>query len=263
MGSESADQAPLAWYLYGLVAEPRQAYPGASGLDGTPVRVLPVAGLGVLAHACRPVAYASADRDTVLTWVQAHAAVLTDALERYRSVVPFAFNTIVRGLPDGEDPLDAWMADQQGAFERLLSRVRDRIEFGVHLTATVPPRGPQPATVLPDSVPAGVAYLLQTRRPSPPVWPPGWQGVAATCVRGLQARSEEVVARTPAQPPAAMPGASVTLLRAACLVRRAAVGAFLESLRSLDTPSGFGIEVTGPWPAYSFLDPLPRQADIG
>jgi hypothetical protein len=263
MGPESADPAHPAWYLYGLVAEPRQAYPGLSGLDGAQVRVLPVGGLEVLAHACRPVAYASADRDTVLAWVQAHAAVLADALERYRSVVPFAFNTIVRGLPDGEDPLDAWMAGQQETFERLLGRVRDRIEFGVHLTATLPPRGPQPAIDLPDSVPPGVAYLLQTRRPSPPVWPEGWQGQAAACARELQAHSEEVVARTPAQPPAASPGASVTLLRAACLVRRDGAGAFLDGVRSLDTPSGFGIEVTGPWPAYSFLDPLPRQAEIG
>ena len=245
-----SSETPTGLYLYGVVEGcPDRVSDGVIGLDGAQVRCLEIDGLGVLVHGCAAAPYASQDRETVVRWAAAHAAVLCGALVRYPAVLPFAFNTIVQG-PCPDQRLAQWIGDHRTDVCLLLDRLRGRVEYGVHIEVSAPPAPPE----VDPNLPAGVAYLLRYR-PRPKAWPSQWRQAA---VRRLQRLADVSVEVRGCVTPGPEPSCA-TLLRAACLVDMDAVGVFLCVAQEPPETEAFRIEVTGPWPAYSFLNPPPRD----
>ena len=241
-------------YLYGLVDEPIAFAPGCLGLDNATVSCLPFDGVGALVHCCPATPYASADRRTVVHWAEAHAAVLCDALARYPSVVPFAFNTIVRG-PRSEQRLAQWINEHRANVEYLFRRLRGRVEYGVRLEPAV--------SALPEQakedrdVPAGIAYILQGRS-RPKTWPPALRQAAQSAIDRLVGLCDEVRGGRTLEPES--DGCEV--FRLACLVDTKAIDAFINAVEQCHEFGALRIEVTGPWPAYSFLDqPPPNRVE--
>ncbi len=240
---------PTSLYLYGLVDEPLAFVPGCVGLENAMVSCLPFDGVGALVHSCPATPYASTERQTVVQWAQAHAAVLCDALARYPSVVPFAFNTIVRG-PRPEQRLAQWINEHRANVDYLLGRLRGRVEYGVRLEPTVFPIPEQ--TKEDRDVPAGIAYILQGRS-RPKTWPPALRHAAQSAMDRLVALCDEVRGGRTLEPES--DGCAV--FRLACLVDTRAIDAFINAVGQCREFEALRIEVTGPWPAYSFLDQPP------
>ncbi len=234
-----------ALYLYGVVEDPNGVDPVGTGLDGAAVLPVREGMLTLLAHRCRPLPYATEDRNTLLRWATAHAAVLNAALARYPAVAPFAFNTIMRGGDSGaRGAVGGWLRANRAELAALLERLRGRHEYAVRARVAV--RSPGGATGAGGSdVTPGIAYLLRT----------GGTGTqaeraraAVRCVARLRALSAEV--RVEAMPGG---GGAGDVLRASALVAAASASAFLNGVARLRGEDAEEVEVTGPWPPYSFV----------
>jgi len=237
-----------ACYLYGVVEDDGTRLPVWTGVAGHVVVGVRAGGLMALAHACPAQPFASDDRDTALRWVEEHAAVLDQALERYPALVPLRFNTLVGGTdgPAARAVRD-WLLREAPTLRAHLDRVRRRREYAVRFR----PASPDPGVAAPETGEAGpgTAYLLRGRREMEEA---GFRRsraaeLAEACLAEVRAAAEDVVVeRLTGEDPA-------VLLRCACLVADDRVGDFRAAMGRIAVVHGLVVEITGPWPGYSFM----------
>jgi hypothetical protein len=181
-----------------------------------PLRVVPAAGLGVVVE---PAGEDELDADAL--W---RRESLLEELMRERALLPVRLGTRVE---DDAAAVEA-VAPRRDELAAALDRVRGAVEVSVRAVAAPGPAGPAAA----GDTAAGPA-------PAAPL--PG-------AVEAVHARLSEL-ARDDAR------HEGPELLRAAYLVDRTAVDAFVAAVRELQREQpGLSLLCTGPWPPYSFAE---------
>jgi hypothetical protein len=198
--------------------------------------------------------------------VRAHHHVI-QALAAVCTTLPVRLATVYRN----DDGVRDLLADRADVFATTLRWLDGRTEYGVKVWAGRDPgrdNGARTAAGSPgDPVPAGVGAgatgtsYLQRRRADLAAQEAGWQRDAELSNDLHAALSAHAVAalrhRTHGAQAAGRPGRMV--LNGAYLIDRAAVADFPAAAEA--AVSGYdtgGLEVTGPWPPYSFAEG-PRQ----
>jgi hypothetical protein len=198
--------------------------------------------------------------------VRAHQDAL-DGLLPHGPIVPLRLATIC----SGELKVAELVAERAGALRASLAWLAGRAELGVKLfvheaalAERVAEASPAVRTLRDEigAKPAGAAYML--RRKLDKLAAAEVLRLSDACAAACHACLAELAVaqvRSPLRDRA--PGsAELMLLNAAYLVddeRRAAFVGELERLRAEYGPLGFRFELSGPWPAYNFLDPAPRE----
>lgn len=103
---------------------------GKKGIDGAEVYGIPSNGLYALVHDCPEEPYKSEDLEIVKKWVLAHQSVVEAASERFGTVVPFSFNTIIK---NGSAGVEGWLKSDSEMLNRKLAGLDGKLEFGVQL----------------------------------------------------------------------------------------------------------------------------------
>ena len=190
-----------------------------------------------------------ADREWLERMVRHHESVIEGLLDG-RTVVPMRFGSIF----STEDGLRSMLDDNADAFAVMLDRIRGRLEWGIRITA-------QRAALVRQLAPAasgaasGADYLRRRRAEMQADEKVGTEAgrLARELHEKLAHHAESAVVLQPRVP------APDTLVTAAYLVPLDDQEQFLACARNLDAEyDGFSIDVTGPWPAYSFIG-----ADVG
>ena len=180
-----------------------------------PLRVVPAAGLGVVVE---PAGEGELDADAL--W---RRESLLEELMRERALLPVRLGTRVE---DDAAAVEA-VAPRRDELAAALDRVRGAVEVSVRAVPAPGPAGPAAA----GDAAAGPA----------PAALPG-------AVEAVHARLSEL-ARDHAR------HEGPELLRAAYLVDRTAVDAFVAAVRELQREQpGLSLLCTGPWPPYSFAE---------
>lgn len=185
--------------------------------------------------------------------VRAHHRVV-ESLERTAPVLPMRFATLYRD----DRRVAALLRARAAEFRELLRHVAGCQEWGVKGYATAPPAEPAGA---PGRQPAaggrpGTAYLLRRREQRRSGAEQGEQALrdADEVHRELLGTRTVVdVAGHPLHGSGASGRREPMVLNVACLVARESADAFHRTLAALAArhPS-VALEVTGPWPPYSF-----------
>jgi gas vesicle protein GvpL/GvpF len=216
--------------LYVYAISDTRTEPGRPGLHGAPVR-----GFG----AEPPFAIASEHRDSLAhpdeadLW--AHERIIEDLMDR-STVLPMRFGSTV---PD-EASLLKILGERRGEFERLIDRVRGRVELSVRAQVIVAQPVPARSTALADAAGPGTTYLLELRE---------IQGRADDAL----ARIHEPLATLARQSARKTGGLRPGAFKGAYLVDRDRVEEFRARVGQLaDEIEGARIVCTGPWPPYSF-----------
>ena len=97
-------QSPMGLYLYSIADGADTMDLGPVGLDGNRVYAIPFGDLSAVVHDCKADPYQSDDRNKVKEWVLTHQKVVDAALEKFGTVIPMGFDTIISGKGD-VDPL--------------------------------------------------------------------------------------------------------------------------------------------------------------
>lgn len=256
----------LATYAYCVVAgDARLALEGLHGVEGD--RPVEIVRHGDLAAVTSRVPLAEFGAEPLkrnlndVGWLErtarAHQAVLDRALSG-GSMVPLRLCTVY----NDDDAVRAMLDRERESLTAALDRLRARTEWGVKLIAdpgATPPADagdgePAPKLGAPG---AGSAFLARKRRDR--VARADTRRLTQEAARAIHARlREHAAAATVLRPPPRelSPGAGQLVLNGSYLVDVARAGEFralATELGERHAASGLRVEVTGPWPPYSFV----------
>lgn len=250
-------------YLYCLAQGDKESSLDLKGIGGTPVKTLTHQGLVAVVQECESKPFESQDQKVLADWLLIHQGVVDLASEKYETILPFGFDTIIvstNGKSAG-DNLNEWLDKESEELKAKLSRLKGKAEFGVQVLW-------DPNIILPRlkkkdkemqnlekeirSKPEGVAYLLRKKleelmhtrleKAADAYFKIFYKQIRG-CVENVRVektRKEE--------PPRQM------ILNLSCLQNKtetAALGAVLEKIGRIP---GFDVRFTGPWPPYSFVN---------
>jgi hypothetical protein len=208
-------------WVYAICEQPELPPVAASGLDDAPLEAIVEGPLVAVVSR-----HERAPAEPALSTLLAHERVV-EALMAQRAVLPLRFGS---RLPD-TGALQAALVERRLALVDALDRVRGRVELAV--------RAMQPAAAVPAAA-SGREYLnakLAGERSATELHEP----LAALAVAARRS-------------PKPAPG---ELLRAAYLVEQPAVGNFRGAVERLQRGHPeTALLCTGPWPAYSFVQPV-------
>jgi len=108
---------------------------GDIGIDDNEVYTIPYDSLCAIVHNCSAEPYSSDDKDVVRRWVISHQGVVEAALDRFGTVLPMSFDTIIQDTVEGsaEDNIRKWLVEEADDFNKKLDRVRGNEEYGVQV----------------------------------------------------------------------------------------------------------------------------------
>jgi hypothetical protein len=248
---------PHAIWAYAVAAEiSPDRLAGLAGVAGQPVRVVTGAGLAAAVSTVSLAEFGEQplrQRMEDLAWLEETARAHHRVIEALaRPVLPLRLATIYHD--DGN--VAGLLAQRQAELAAALDQMTGRAEWGVKLFAAQ--HAAAPDTPEPPGAGPGAAYLRRRRH----------QLSAQEQARQADAAmAEEVHAELcgiaaaaqlrPAQAAELTGEASHTtmLLNATYLVDDAAAARFAAAVRGLGQRHGVPIELTGPWPPYSFALP--------
>jgi hypothetical protein len=251
-----------AWYVYGVVPAdtPAELLAGVQGVAET----IGIVSDGQLGAIVSEVPLAQFDDEPLAAnlhdpaWLEFHVlrhdSVLA-TVARGVPVVPFRFGTIYRS----ERHVRVMLGEHPGLSEAL-ETVRGRVELGVKgfaPTGTEEPAGDHGGA----GTSPGRRYLEQKQRMRREA--EEREALLARAAEESHARLvgiAEAARANPLQPPEATRREAAMFLNGAYLVRIEREDAFRRAVASLEADlggSGISFEVTGPWPAYNFVEVEP------
>lgn len=254
-------------WLYAVTRDSAAAGIGQlPGVGGEPVQTVTVDGLAAVLGPVRaeefgqePLSRNLEDLSWLETVARAHHRVV-DVIARSAPVVPMRLATVYREEQRVVDVL----VRRHGDFVEALNRVADRTEWGVKAYAVpgMPETAPAPAG---EEDRPGLAYLRRRRSQLSGREVAQEAALrAAESVHDVLARHVEAVTRHRPQDNRLTGEAGWMVLNGAYLAAAEAAAEFAALVRSLaDRHPELRLELTGPWPPYSFAAMQPAQVVEG
>jgi hypothetical protein len=259
------DSSDTAVYLYGVTRGLDLAALGDSpGVAGTPVRGVVAGGLTALVSTVRLAEYGEeALRANLedLAWIEATARAHHTVVDRAARVAPTAPVRIATVYHDDER-VSQVLREGRERFGAALDRITGRSEWGVKAYAYPEDDRPVEEAVSPAADGAsrqagvGTAYLRRRQEQRRRRDEAGRRLTErAQAIDGELRVHTVAVKRHPPQDPRLSGHAGTLILNMAYLLDDARVPEFQALVRDIDERSpGLGVEMTGPWPPYSFIE---------
>jgi len=231
---------------------------GLSGVAGEPIRLVAGDGLSAVVGTVPLNEFGEErlrrhleDLDWLATKARAHDAVIS-AIARAGAVVPVTMATVY--LDD--ERVRTVLAARHGEFLAALDRVTGRDELGVKAYAdpSILASKDEPSQQKSGEQRSGTAYLMKRKRELSSQ-ERAYRLAAAEAERLHAALLKHAVdgKRKPASDPSLSARDKWTVLNGTYLVEKTAEDDFREAVAALqETTAGIELEITGPWPPYSF-----------
>lgn len=250
-------------YLYGVARGKKPVQLGTVGLEGSRVYTIACKEICAIVHDCPAEPYLSSDSEVVKDWVKAHQRVLDKAKERFGSVLPFGFDTILKPGDNAQPPnqvVTNWLKEDYGRLLALMERMEGKDEYAVQVSYEAAVIGRQVSERSEEirklqqemaGKSAGVAYLVKQKLTR--AMRDEMERVANNwfrdCYSRIRQHTDDIVVETTRKPNAG----EVMLLNLSCLVSREKVNELGEELEKIGKMEGFSVHFSGPWPPYSFV----------
>ena len=264
VGHRTSDLGPpQGRYLYCIADSSESVSLGNIGIDGNEVHSIPYKNLCAIVHNCPAKPYESEDQEMVKEWVIAHQKVVDAAWERFDTVIPMGFDTIIQGdgAVEPEENMKKWLGDDYDNLKEKIKKVRDRAEYGVQLfwdrktiAQKISDESPEIRELNGEikSKPKGIAYMYR-------------QKLEALLRKEIEDRADRYFKEfyekiTPHTDDIRVEKTKKTededkqmLLNLSCLLPKEGSKELGEELEKIDALEGFSVRYTGPWPPYSFV----------
>lgn len=278
IGTKAESRTDSGVWLHGVLADSSSgALSATRGISGTPVRSVTAAGLVAVVSDVPLAEYGEQALRRNLenpVWlertVRSHHAVVHQ-LSRTGAVVPARLAIIY----NSDERVAHGLADRHDELAAALEWITGREEWGVKAYA-VPDRdvvrapdadSASPSDASPDDAGPGAAYLRR-RKAELAARQQGQQAAAAAAEEVHAALAVHAVAarRHPLQDRRLSGAATAMVLNGAYLIEREGVRRFAAEFHRLASRSWpIRLELTGPWPPYSFVDtrenPAPQREE--
>ena len=248
-------------YVYCVACGNGNRLLGPIGLGGQVVYTVGSRDIRAVVHNCRAEPYQSEDPQVVEGWVVAHQNVVLAAAEAFGTVLPMAFDMIVRGSPGGGAvaALRDWLDERRDRFTQLLDRLAGKAEYGVQvlwdrdvIAASLVESDDELRRMQDEarSKPKGLAHLLQQKLAK--AVRAAMEKKADQFAQDFYARIRRCVEDVRVDKLKKTEGGRQMLLNLSCLMRQGS-GELGHVLDEIEKTKGISVRFTGPWPPYSFV----------
>ena len=248
-------------YVYCVTRGDGNRLLGPIGLDGQVVYTVGSGNIRAVVHTCQAEPYQSQDPQAVQGWVVAHQNVMLAAAEAFGTVLPMAFDMIVRGAPGGGAvaALRDWLDERCDRFTRLLDRLAGKAEYGVQVLwdrqviAASLVESDDELHKMQDEArdkPKGLTHLLQQKLAK--AIRAAMEKQADLFAQDFYARVRRCVEDVRVDKLKKVDGGKQMLLNLSCLMREGG-GDLGRVLDDIQRTRGISVRFTGPWPPYSFV----------
>lgn len=249
-------------YLYCVADSRERVSLGPVGINSSNVYTIPYRDIGAVVHKCPAEPYQSTDREVVNAWVLVHQKVVDEAWERWGTVLPLAFDTIVMDK-DGvgaEENVRDWLQNDYDNLKSKMEKVRGKAEYGVQIFWNPQVIAQNLAEASPEisqlkeeikSQPKGIAYLYKQKLEN--ALKRELESRADRCFRDFYQRIRRHVDSIVVEKTKPGDQNRQMIMNLSCLLSRDKSTELGEELENINILEGFSVRFTGPWPPYSFV----------
>jgi len=249
-------------YLYCVADSGERADLGKIGLDGKEVYTIPFVDLCVVVHNCAAEPYRSDDNEVVKRWIMDHERVVEAAWEKFGTVLPLGFDTIVKGEEDisPDENIRKWLEGDHANLKERIDKIRGKAEYGVQIFwdpkligDEIAKRNEEIKNLNQDikTKPKGIAYMLKQKLEN--LLKKEMEKKADLCFKDFYARIKKCVEKVRVEKTKKIDEKTQMLMNLSCLVDKEKSKELGEELEKIDKREGFAVRFTGPWPPYSFV----------
>ncbi len=250
-------------YIYCVVEGSEGVNLGRVGIEGNEVYTIPYKDLCAVVHSCPPSPYQSEDEEVVKNWVLAHQKVVDAALERFGTVVPIGFDTIIKGDAgaDPEENMKIWLKEDYENLKAKMDKVRDRAEYGVQvfwdakvMAQKIVQENHEIKKLDQEikSKPRGMAYMYRQKLGD--ILKKEVEKRADRYFKELYERIKPYVDDLKVEKTKKTEDENKQMLmNLSCLLPTYESKELGDELEKIDALEGFSVRYTGPWPPYSFV----------
>ncbi|MEW6674770.1 MAG: gas vesicle protein GvpL [Nitrospirota bacterium] len=248
-------------YLYCIADGNEKVSLGEIGIDGSNVYTLPYQEISAVVHNCEPHPYESEDKDIVKGWVMTHQKVVDYAWQRFGTVLPLAFDTIIIG-EEGIDPkenMKKWLQKDYQNLKERLNKVKGKEEYGVQIlwdpkvmVERIAEDSPEIKNLKEElkSKPPGTAYMYEEKIKN--LLRKEMEKKADEYFKDFYARIKKEVFDIHIDKAKKVDENLQMIMNLSCLVVKENVKRLGEVLEKIKKENGLIVRFTGPWPPYSF-----------
>ena len=248
-------------YLYCVAEGSEDLSIGNIGIDDNRVYTIGYKDLLAVVHDCPAVAYDSKDKEMVKKWIIAHQKVVEHAWERFGSILPLSFDTIIRGEENISPRRNVirWLESDYQKLKEKIDKVRAKAEYGVQIFWDPKIIADKIIQDVPEirkiddqmkSKSKGTAYLYEEKLKS--LIKKEIEKRADDYFKEFYGRIRPEVDDIKIDKTKKTDNNLQMIINLSCLVVKEKVGGIGEVLDNIQSKEGFSVRFTGPWPPYSF-----------
>ncbi|MBA3062312.1 MAG: GvpL/GvpF family gas vesicle protein, partial [Atribacteria sp.] len=235
---------------------------GNIGIEDSSVYTISYQDLSAVVHNCLPEPYKSEDNEVMKKWVMAHQKVVDTVWERFGTVLPLGFDTIIKGEEGttSDENMKKWLKGDYENLRQKLAKLKDRAEFGVQLfwdpkiiSEWVIEKSPEIKKLSEEikSKSKGLAYMYKQKLEN--LLKKELEKEADRFFKVFYDQIKSCVDQIKVEKTKKMEEDKQMLLNFSCLLFKGKSKILGEELEKINHLKGFSVRFTGPWPPYSFV----------
>lgn len=249
-------------YLYCVAESTGKVSLGEIGIEHREVYTLPYKDICAVVHNCPAQPYRSDDQEAVKAWVVEHQRVVDAVWERWGTVIPLSFDTIIKGdaRSSVEQNLKSWLEQEYQNLKGKMEKVRGKAEYGVQvfwdptlIICNLMKTNPQ-IRRLDEEIKTkqrGLAYMYRQKLEN--LVKREAETKADECFKDFFSRIRKHTYDMHVEKTKKTEPNWQMILNLSCLVYKNKYIELGEELDSINRLKGFSVRFTGPWPPYSFV----------
>ncbi len=249
-------------YLYCVADAGERVSLGRIGIEGHEVYTIPYQDICAVVHDCSVPPYQSDDREVVKAWVMLHQKVVDVAWERWGTVLPLSFDTIIK-QESGDDTgkkVEDWLKQEYEEIRMKLKKLSGKAEYGVqvfwdskvmaqNLIATNPEMSRLNDEIRSQS--KGLGYMYRQKLEN--LLKREMEAKAEEYFKDFYHRLSKYAEDIRAEKTKKAEEHRQMIMNLSCLVCRDRLSELGEELDKISQLEGLSVRFTGPWPPYSFV----------
>jgi len=251
-----------ARYLYCIADSNEKISFGNIGLENNEVYTIPYKDLCVVIHNCSIEPYKSEDEDKVKLWVTIHEKVVESVWERFDTILPLGFDTIIigEGEKEPEENMKSWLKDDYENLKKKLNKLKGKAEFGVQIFWDIKIISERIIDVnkeikkMSDDIKTkskGLAYMYKQKLEN--LLKKEIEKEADRCFKDFYERIKRCGDEIKVEKTKKLEEGKQMLMNLSCLLSKEKSKVLGDELEKIDNMEEFSVRFTGPWPPYSFV----------
>ncbi|MFA4956161.1 MAG: GvpL/GvpF family gas vesicle protein [Candidatus Methanoperedens sp.] len=249
-------------YLYAVINSGAEFDFGDIGINDNKIFTISYEDIAAVVHSCQAEAYKTNDNDKAKEWILAHNYVIDYASKQFGTVLPFAFDCIIRG---NDETIKNWLIRNYEKLTKELKKVENKAEYSIQffcdqkkLQAMVTNSDPELKEFKEkmDKASKGAAYLI--KRQFELKLKDAVAVEISMLANDLCSKIKEhveilkVEKNTSQVPDKYMEMKPIAAF--SCLVHDDKIENLGEALDVINKLDGFAVRFTGPWAPFSFVE---------